>query len=66
MGRRQKTVLRPLSAAERHELQRVAKASSERVDMVKRAKALLAVADGQTFTQAEISAGLSYGGSLNW
>jgi transposase len=62
MGARQKTPLRRLSEAERHELQQVAKASSERVDTVKRAKALLAVADGQTFTQAGVSAGLSHEG----
>jgi transposase len=59
MGVRQKTPLRPLSEAERHELQRVAKASSERVDTVKRAKALLTVADGRTFTQAGSLSGLS-------
>jgi transposase len=59
MGARQKTALRPLSEAEQHELQRVAKASSERVDTVRRAKALLAVADGKTLTQAGVSAGLS-------
>jgi transposase len=59
MGARQKTALRPLSEAERHALQRVAKASSERVDTVKRAKALLAVADGKTLTQASLLSGLS-------
>ncbi len=37
----------------------MAKASSERVDTVRRAKALLAVAEGQTFTQAGRSAGIS-------
>ncbi len=51
-----------MSEAERHELQRVVKASSERVDTVKRAKALLAVAEGKTFTQAGASAGLSHEG----
>jgi transposase len=59
MGRRPKTALRPLSEAERHELQRVTKASSERLDAVKRARALLAVADGKTLTQAGESANLS-------
>lgn len=59
MGRPQNISLRPLSEAERHELQRVARASSERIDAVKRAKALLAVADGKTFTQAGLSADLS-------
>lgn len=62
MGVRQKTVLRPLNEVEQQELQRVAKASSERVDIVKRAKALLAVAEGQTFTQAGVHAGLSHEG----
>lgn len=59
MGARQKIALRPLSEAEQHALQRVAKASSERVDAVKRAKALLAVAEGKTLTQAGMSAQLS-------
>ena len=59
MGRRPKTALRPLSEAERRELQRVAKASSERVDTVRRARALLAVADAKTLTQAGESADLS-------
>ncbi len=52
-------VLRPLGEAEQHALQRVAKASSERVDTVKRAKALLAVAAGKSFTQAGRLSGLS-------
>lgn len=38
MGRLQTISLRPLSEAERQELQHVAKASSKRVDMVKRAR----------------------------
>lgn len=59
MGARPKITNRPLSEAERHELQRITRASSERVDAVKRAKALLAVADGKTLTQAGESAGLS-------
>jgi transposase len=59
MGARQKQALRPLSEAEQHELQRVAKARSERVDTVKRAQALLAVAGRETFTQAGVRAGLS-------
>src|SRR5437016_2641395 len=62
MGARQKQGLRPLSEAERDELQRIDKASSERVDTVKRAKALLAVAGGKTYTQAGVSAGLSHEG----
>src|SRR5260221_9619693 len=59
MGAHPKIALRPLSEAEQHALQRVAKESLERVDAVKRAKALLAVAEGKTLTQAGVSAGLS-------
>jgi transposase len=59
MGARPKMALRPLSQREQHGLQRVARASSERVDAVKRAKALLAVAEGKTLTQAGEQAGLS-------
>ena len=62
MGARQKQALRPLSEAEQQEFQRVSRASSERVDTVKRAKALLSVADGKTFPQAGVSAGLSHQG----
>lgn len=62
MGARQKHTLRPLSEAERRELQRVARATSERVDAVKRAKALLAVGEGKMFTQAGSLSGLSRDG----
>lgn len=59
MGARPKISLRPLSQAEQQTLHRVAKASSERMDTVKRAKALLAVAAGESFTQAGRLSGLS-------
>ncbi len=59
MGAHPKIALRPLSEAEQHALQRVTRASSERVDAVKRAKALLAVAEGKTLTQAGQRSGLS-------
>jgi len=59
MGAQLHISLRPLSQTEQQTLQRVAKASSERVDTVKRAKALLAVAAGQTLTQAGQASGLS-------
>ena len=52
MARLQKTPLRPLTGQEQQELTRVAKATSARVDEVRRAQALLAVADGHPFTQA--------------
>jgi transposase len=59
MGRPVKEGLRPLSRAEEQELQRVVKATSERVDRVRRAKALLAVAGGKSRTAAGQEAGLS-------
>src|SRR5947209_19891653 len=59
MGARAKIALCPLSEAQEQALQRVTKASSERVDAVKRAKALLAVAEGKTLTQAGRLSGLS-------
>jgi transposase len=57
----QKEPLRALSKQEEDELQRLVKASSERVDVVRRAKALLAVAAGQAFTHAACEAGLKSG-----
>ena len=55
----QKPPLRPLSGQEEQELRRVVKASSERVDVVRRARALLAVAASQTFPQAAAAAGFA-------
>jgi hypothetical protein len=52
MAHPQKTPLGPLTTAERTELERIARAGSERVDRAARAKALLAVADGACFTDA--------------
>ncbi len=46
VSRRQKDPLRPLTADERTELERVSRAGSERADRVAHAKVLLAVADG--------------------
>jgi transposase len=57
MTRLQKTPLRPLTRQEQQELTRVAKATSARIDEVRRAQALLSVADGQPFTQAARRAG---------
>ena len=59
MGRRANECLRPLTAPEEQELQRTVKATSERVDTVRRAKALLAVAAGRTLSAAGQEAGLS-------
>jgi transposase len=61
MVRRQREALRALSATERAELERLSRSGSERVDRVRRATALLAVAEGQSFVAAAQRAGL--GGS---
>ncbi len=50
-----------MSEQEERELQRLVKATSERVDVVRRAKALVAVASGKPFTQAAHEAGLKSG-----
>jgi len=57
MPRPQNAPLRPLTASERATLDQVARSGAERADRVSRAKALLAVADGATFTAAARAAG---------
>lgn len=57
MSRRKVDPLRPLSTEERTTLERVARAQAERADRVARARALLAVADGATYTAAAAVAG---------
>src|ERR1700719_2052458 len=57
MAQPQKHPLRPLSEQEERELRRIVKASSERRDVARRAKALLAVAAKQSFAQAAGVAG---------
>src|SRR6266542_5516203 len=52
MGRPPREPLRTLTAAERAALEHLARTASERADRVTRAKLLLAVADGATFTAA--------------
>ncbi len=59
MGRPVQEGLRSFSKPEEQELQRVVKATSERVDSMRRAKALLAVAAGKSRTAAGQEAGLS-------
>lgn len=59
MGTAQRELLRPLSAEEQATLRRIRQATSERVDRVHRAAALLAVAQGQSFAQAAHHAGLA-------
>jgi transposase len=61
MAQPQKEPLRALSEQEKRELKRLANATSERVDVVRRAKALGAVAQGKPLTQAAHEAGLKSG-----
>jgi transposase len=65
MSRPQKEALRPLMEQEERELRRIVKASSERVDVVRRAKAILAVARKQSFRQAAVTAGIKEGKSVS-
>ena len=57
----QREPLRRLSRAEQAALQQIAKSSSERIDHVRRAAALLAVARGGVYIQAAREAGLRSG-----
>ena len=64
MAQRRRIRLRPLTADERDELERVARAGSGRADRAARAKALLAVADGAAFTEAARAAGRRAGDAV--
>ncbi len=57
--------LRTVTQEEEQALQRIVKASSERVDVVKRAKAILVVRAGQSYTQAAREAGYKSGDSVS-
>jgi transposase len=57
--------LRALTAEEEQALQGLAKATSERVDVVQRARALLAVHAGHPYTQAAQAAGYKSGDSVS-
>lgn len=61
MGKPEKEPLRELTEMERGALQRIVYASSERVDRIRRAQALLAVATGISFAAAARDAGLRSG-----
>jgi len=54
-----------MTQEEEQVLQRTAKATSERVDVVKRARAILAVGVGQSYTQAAREAGFKSGDSVS-
>lgn len=53
-----KEALRPLTSAEQATLERLSRATSERVDCVRRARALVAVAQGASFPEAARQAGM--------
>ena len=64
MARRQREAVRVLSAAEQAEIKRLSRSGSERVDRVRRATALLAVTEGQSFAAAANRAGLASGSTV--
>lgn len=66
MGAMQQERLRPVTIAEQGELRAIVKASSERVDRVQRATALLAVAGGETFSAAARAAGYRSPGAVTY
>lgn len=57
MSKRQKDPLRELTQQEEQVLQKLAKSTSERIDVVKRANALLSVRAGTSYTEAALVAG---------
>jgi transposase len=61
MAHPQKDPLRQLSGQEERELHRIVKATSERLDVIHRARALLGVEAGFSFTEAAHEAGLKSG-----
>src|SRR2546423_13439556 len=65
MAQPQKHPLRALSEQEERELRRIVKASSERIDVARRARALLAVATKQSFPQAASVAGFAEARSVS-
>ena len=64
MSRRQKDPLRPLSGEERAELERVSRGQMVPAASVARARAVLSVADGQSFTTAARQAGRRHGDTV--
>ncbi|NEP20357.1 MAG: helix-turn-helix domain-containing protein [Leptolyngbya sp. SIO4C1] len=65
MTRRQKHPLRDLSAEEHQALERVARATSESAARVARAKALLAVSQGHSYTTAAQASGRRSGDAVS-
>ena len=65
MTRRKKDPLRPLADEEREVLEQISRAQSEPASHLARAKALLAVADGQSYTAAARAAGRRSGDAVS-
>ena len=65
MTRRQKDPLRPLTEEERTLLEQISRSQSEPASHVARAKALLAVADGKSYTDAAKAAGRQSGDAIS-
>ncbi len=65
MTRRQKDPLRPLTQDERELLVRIGRSHAEPASHVARAKALLAVADGKSYTAAAKGAGRRSGDAVS-
>jgi transposase len=65
VGKTQNHPLRAFTPSEEQELYRVAHATSERLDAVKRARALLSVQAGQPFTEAARETGYKSGDSIS-
>lgn len=65
MTRRKKDPLRPLTDEEREVLEQLSRAQSEPASHVARAKALLAVADGQSYTAAARAASRCSGDAIS-
>jgi transposase len=64
MTRRQKEPLRALTPDEREELERLSRSQREPAGVVAHAKALLAVGDGQSYTEAAHAAGRRSGDAV--
>ena len=65
MAGAQKHPLRAFMPQEEQELQRIEKATSERLDVVKRARALLSVRAGRSYSDAAREAGYKSGDSIS-
>jgi transposase len=64
MSRRQKDPLRPLTEEERRFLERLSRSQSQPAAHVARAKAVLAVAEGHSYTEAAKTAGYCVGDTV--